>query len=717
MGAHQPVSRRSRAVCSPIPDLLDLDLSMVASSQRAHGQHPGTSSLQSASDLARPLGQVSGLSRAHWLCATGLFLASSVYHLASYTNLNDHFDRISRGRQIAQYGELPFRDFFDPGYFLTLLSSATVQRLFGDNLLGEALLNVTCFSIGFTLTFLLLVRLTRSLPIAILVTALVIAAGPRFYDYDKVLFYPLGIFLCWRYIDRTAARDLVLFALGTAVAFWFRYDNGIYIACAGGVALLVVHWDDRAAFAQRLALYGTVIVLASLPFLFFLQVSGGVLEYIHQITSYATREGQRTSVFRFPTLDIDTDAPLLLIGWPEPSGPPIRLRWVRGVDETERVTLERQFSLARPEYVDDRTWSYVLQDSAREHVRNLVGHPRVEDTASIDRGTFKVLSSEPLWDRFRAFVNLPNVTVLPGTTSPENNFALWYYVFITIPGLAILLTVWLILTQKAGARWQPAAARSLSLVAICVLIEAFILRDPIRGRIGAVAPPVAILGVWTVATLWALRPPPAVHANGADGWMSRMRQAVTTQALSRVVVLTCLIVGVLVVWSDRLLQIPKAPARLAEKLNSLATSPSPQRLLPTEALAGVARYARDCTARNDRVLATWFVPELYHFATRGFAGGMVVWFGGHWSDTSFQYTTLRRLDEQSVPIAIIDMSRYDNFQQNYDLVDAYLQAHYRIAGESNLGNHNVAADGYRVMVRKEYTPVRTYEPWGLPCFQ
>ena len=126
---------------------------------------------------------------------------------------------------------------------------------------------------------------------------------------------------------------------------------------------------------------------------------------------------------------------------------------------------------------------------------------------------------------------------------------------------------------------------------------------------------------------------------------------------------------------------------------------------------------RDCTAPNSRVLATWFVPELYLFAARGFAGGMVVWFGGHWSDTSFQHTTLRRLDEQSVPIVIIEMSQYDGFRQNYDLVDAYLQAHYRIAGESNLGNPNVAADGYRVMVRKELTPIRTYEPWGLPCFQ
>ena len=66
------------------------------------------------------------------------------FSLATYTFSDDHFGRISPARQIARYGELPFRDFFDPGYFLTELASAAVQRVFGDNLLGEMLL--TCHS-------------------------------------------------------------------------------------------------------------------------------------------------------------------------------------------------------------------------------------------------------------------------------------------------------------------------------------------------------------------------------------------------------------------------------------------------------------------------------------------------------------------------------------------------------------------------------------------
>lgn len=37
------------------------------------------------------------------------------FSLGTYVFSDDHFGRISPGRQISRYGELPFRDFFDPG--------------------------------------------------------------------------------------------------------------------------------------------------------------------------------------------------------------------------------------------------------------------------------------------------------------------------------------------------------------------------------------------------------------------------------------------------------------------------------------------------------------------------------------------------------------------------------------------------------------------------
>ena len=94
-------------------------------------------------------GKSTGL-RPGWVL--GFFLVSCVFHLQTFSLTDDHFDRISRAHQIAQYGELPYRDFFDPGYFLTLFSSAAAQSVFGGVLLGEAVIAILGLSLGFSLT-------------------------------------------------------------------------------------------------------------------------------------------------------------------------------------------------------------------------------------------------------------------------------------------------------------------------------------------------------------------------------------------------------------------------------------------------------------------------------------------------------------------------------------------------------------------------------------
>src|SRR6185295_6074958 len=96
------------------------------------------------------------------LTLVGFWLTASLIALIAYVPTNDHFHRISAGRQIVRDGELPFRDFLDPGYFATELSSAAVQRVFGDNLLGEIGLNVACIATGATLVLLLAYRASGS---------------------------------------------------------------------------------------------------------------------------------------------------------------------------------------------------------------------------------------------------------------------------------------------------------------------------------------------------------------------------------------------------------------------------------------------------------------------------------------------------------------------------------------------------------------------------
>ena len=149
---------------------------------------------------------------------------------------------------------MPFRDFLDPGYLLTELATATLQRLFGDQLLGEMLLNAACIATGAVLVLRLSSRASGSTLIGWTAAAVALLSMPRAYDYDKVLFYPLGVFLCWRYIDRPSHRNLVWLGVGVTVAGLFRYDNGVFTGGAAAVGLIVVHARDRRLLMRRLGL-------------------------------------------------------------------------------------------------------------------------------------------------------------------------------------------------------------------------------------------------------------------------------------------------------------------------------------------------------------------------------------------------------------------------------------------------------------------------------
>ncbi len=224
-----------------------------------------------------------------------------LFSLGTYTFSDDHFGRISPARQIARYGELPFRDFFDPGYVLTELASAALQRLLGDNLLGEMLLTSSFVALGAVAILLLVRRATASWWLGLVTAAVAVLTFSRAYDYDKFLFYPLGLLVCWRYIDSRATRDLAWMAAVAVVAGMFRYDNGLFVGICAVVAVGVVHMGEWSLVLRRLALLAGLSILLALPYTTFLQVNGGLVNAVDQMTTYARHEGARTHVGRLPS--------------------------------------------------------------------------------------------------------------------------------------------------------------------------------------------------------------------------------------------------------------------------------------------------------------------------------------------------------------------------------------------------------------------------------
>jgi hypothetical protein len=122
---------------------------------------------------------------------------------------------LSRAFQIVE-GEVPLRDFFDPGLFLQYYASAAALVWSGHNLFGEGLLTAGLLTAGFiargsVLTFLAARWLSRSYSIAFVATMVGILAMPRLYSYGRVPF-PIRP---RRVYQRLGRRDVDLKPTGT----------------------------------------------------------------------------------------------------------------------------------------------------------------------------------------------------------------------------------------------------------------------------------------------------------------------------------------------------------------------------------------------------------------------------------------------------------------------------------------------------------------------
>ena len=91
----------------------------------------------------------------------GVFAGTFLFRWLTVDFANDHFQHLSRARQIL-LGDVPIRDFFDAGFFLQYYLSSAAQLLFGYTLFGEALLTISLVAFGTMLVFHVSVRLSGS---------------------------------------------------------------------------------------------------------------------------------------------------------------------------------------------------------------------------------------------------------------------------------------------------------------------------------------------------------------------------------------------------------------------------------------------------------------------------------------------------------------------------------------------------------------------------
>src|SRR5688500_20115738 len=138
---------------------------------------------------------------------------------------------LSLAKQMVM-GDLPVRDFIDPGECLFNYTSAAAQVLLGRRMLSEVLLDIVFLALGHGLVFVLAWRASGSRILALLVTVLSAVLVTRLYSYPKIFLYALALLTIWKYADDRRTRILLSAAVCTAVAFLFRHDHGARVGIA-----------------------------------------------------------------------------------------------------------------------------------------------------------------------------------------------------------------------------------------------------------------------------------------------------------------------------------------------------------------------------------------------------------------------------------------------------------------------------------------------------
>lgn len=124
------------------------------------------------------------------------------------------------------------------------------------------------------------------------------------------------------------------------------------------------------------------------------------------------------------------------------------------------------------------------------------------------------------------------------------------------------------------------------------------------------------------------------------------------------------------------------------------------------------RYLNECLQPEQRVLLTWSAPEYYYFSRRGFAGGVALFLPPRaFTSDSDQQRMRHRMEQEAVPIVLINETSREEFATAYPQVDAFLRRRYVARGSFAIRDGSTIT----VAVRSDLTALRSFGDDGWPC--
>jgi hypothetical protein len=203
-------------------------------------------------------------------------------------------------------GERPLRDFADGGLqgawpALTYELPALAQRLFGANLLSEALFCVGTIALSTALLFRSAAAIAGIGP-GLTVALLSLASSTRLYGYSKVLVSAGAVVLLLRYAKRPSWATVGWLALWSTCGFLFRHDYLVYTGAATAFLILTLPGVAlRRRLAHVLAYGGLTLALLAGP-LYSVHHFVGLGQYLRTNLELTRRESRRTDL-EWPTFE------------------------------------------------------------------------------------------------------------------------------------------------------------------------------------------------------------------------------------------------------------------------------------------------------------------------------------------------------------------------------------------------------------------------------
>jgi hypothetical protein len=166
---------------------------------------------------------------------------------------------------------------------------------------------------------------------------------PRTYSYPKVLMYAVASWAMVALSARASGRRIAIIAAVISVAFLFRHDHGLFVGVASVVCLAMASrasgWSIFIKRAGALTVYTIALLL---PWIVFIALNGGLVEYFVGGLEYSRAEAVATALPGFPLVDLNpprstmanAEAWLFWLFWSLPllSGVVLSVRVARGVE-------------------------------------------------------------------------------------------------------------------------------------------------------------------------------------------------------------------------------------------------------------------------------------------------------------------------------------------------------------------------------------------------